>query len=153
MRAAVATPGHFGVELDPRQLSAGDRAELAEWIGFSKQWRHLLHGTATWLGEGADGLVWQAVGTADEFLLFAIRNAPALDRRPQPLRLPFLAGAANCTLELLRIAGGERGHAAHRPALFDGPVSLSGSWLAHAGLPLPPLKAESVAIFHGKVAA
>lgn len=152
-RAAVAMPGHFGVELDPRQLSADDRAELAEWIVFHKQWRHLLHGAETRLGEGADGLVWQAVGTAQEFLLFAIRTVPALDRRPQPLRLPFLGDSSSCTLELLRIAGGERGHAAHRPALFDGPVSLTGSWLARAGLPLPPLKAESVAIFHGKVSA
>jgi alpha-galactosidase len=29
---------------------------------------------------------------------------------------------------------------------------FSGSWLAHAGLPMPPLGAESVAIFHVRVA-
>ncbi len=151
-RAAIALPGHFGVELDPRALHEADRAELAGWIGFHKQWRDLLHGGLVWLGEGADGLAWQAQGRAQEFLLFAIRSAPAQDRRPQPLRLPFLADAGACTIELLRIAGGEGGHAAHRPALWDGVQTLAGSWLAHAGLPLPPLKAESVAIFHGKVA-
>jgi alpha-galactosidase len=150
-RAGVAMTGHFGVELDPRKLDEGERAELAGWIAFHKQWRHLLHGTATWLGDAADGLVWQAVGTADEFLLFAIRTAPAADRRPQPLRLPFLADAGTCTIELVRIAGGGHGHAAHRLPLFDAPVQFSGSWLAHAGLPLPPLKAESVAIFRGTV--
>ena len=75
-----------------------------------------------------------------------------MNRRPQPLRLPFLADAKSCTIELLRIAGGERGHAAHRPALYDAAQVFSGSWLAHAGLPLPPLKGESVAIFHGKAA-
>jgi len=153
-RAVVAMPGHFGVELDPRALSDADRAELAGWIAFHKQWRGLLHGGSVWLGEGADGLVWQAQGRDDEFLLFALRSAPAQDRRPQPLRLPFLADAGACTIELLRIAGGEGGHAAHRPVLWDGGAqAFSGSWLAHAGLPLPPLKAESVAIFHVKVAA
>jgi alpha-galactosidase len=152
-RAAVAMPGHFGVELDPRRLSDTDRAELADWIAFTKSWRHLLHGQTTWLGEGADGLVWQAVGTVREFLLFAIQTPPQQDRRPQPLRLPFLADTARCSFELLRIGGGQRGQAAHRPALYDGPRDWSGSWLAAAGLPLPPLMAESVAIFHGKVAA
>lgn len=150
-RAGVAMPGHFGVELDPRRLSAADRTELAGWIAFHKHWRSLLHEGQVWFGEGADGLVWQAQGRTDEFLLFAIRSAPALDRRPQPLRLPFLAEAAHCEIELLRIAGGEGGHAAHRPPLWDNAQTFAGSWLAHAGLPLPPLKAESVAILHVKV--
>jgi len=150
-RAAVAMPGHFGVELDPRRLNDADRAELAGWIAFHKHWRDLLHRGHVWLGEGADGLVWQAQGAADEFLLFAIRTAPPQDRRPQPLRLPFLADAGACTVQLLRIAGGEGGHAAHLPPLWAGRAqAFAGSWLAHAGLPLPPLKAECVAIFHVK---
>lgn len=152
-RAAVAMPGHFGVELDPRKLSERDRAELADWIAFYKQWRHLLHTGQTWLGEGADGLVWQAVGTEQEFLLFAVRTAPPLDRRPQPLRLPFLAGAGEVGLHLLRIGGGARDHARPSAPLFEamrtGPQAFTGSWLAHAGLPLPSLGAESVAVLHG----
>ena len=151
-RAAVAMPGHFGVELDPRKLDERDRAALTDWIGFYKQWRHLLHGRATWLGEGADGLIWQAAGSAEEFLLFALRTAPPLDRRPQPLHLPFLAQTGVLDLELLRIGGGERGYPAQRPALWEGSQRFTGSWLAAAGLPLPPLKAESVAIFHGRAA-
>ena len=152
-RAAVALPGHFGVELDPRRLEQRDRAELADWIAFYKEWRHLLHGQQTWQGEGADGLVWQAVGSAEEFLLFALRSAPPLDRRPQPLRLPFLADAGDITLHLLRIGGGTRGYAASSAPLFETlrqtSQAFTGSWLAHAGLPMPPLKGESVAIFHG----
>ncbi|MBS0473871.1 MAG: alpha-galactosidase, partial [Proteobacteria bacterium] len=153
-RAAVAMPGHFGVELDPLQLGEADRAELADWIAFHKQWRHLLHGQQTWLGEGADALQWQAVGNPAEFLLFAIRSAPPLDRRPQPLRLPFLADRHSVELSLLRIAGGAQGHTAASAPLFkamgQAPQRFTGSWLASAGLPLPPLKAESVAIFHGR---
>lgn len=152
-RAAVASAGHFGVELDPRKLDERDRAELIDWIAFHKQWRYLLHECQTWLGEAADGLFWQAAGTEREFLLFAIRSAPPLDRRPQPLRLPFLATSDRVDLQLLRIAGGQRGHAMHSAPLFDAmrqaPKSFTGSWLAHAGLPLPPLKAETVAVFHG----
>ena len=155
-RAAVAMPGHFGVELDPRELDERSRAALADWIGFYKQWRHLFHGGTTWLGEGADGLVWQAAGSADEFVLFVSRTAAPLDRRPQPLRLPFAAERAHIDLQLLRIGGGERGYRAASAPLFEAtrsaPQRFTGSWLAHAGLPLPPLKAESVAIFHGKSA-
>ena len=152
-RAAVAMPGHFGVELDPRRLDERDRAALADWIGFYKQWRHVLHGQQTWQGEGADGLVWQATGSADEFLLFVLRSTPMLDRRAQPLRLPFMADVGDVSLRLLRIGGGTRGYAASSAPLFETmraePQQLTGSWLAHAGLPMPPLKAESVAIFHG----
>ncbi len=149
-RAAVASTGHFGIELDPRKLDERDRSALTDWIEFYKQWRHLLHGQTTWLGEGADGLVWQVAGSAQEFLLFALRTAPPLDRRPQSLRLPFLAETKALDLQLLRIGGGERGYPAQRPALWENSQRFTGSWLAAAGLPLPPLKAESVAIFHGR---
>ena len=151
-RAAVAMPGHFGVEMDPRALTDVERDELAGWIAFSKQWRDLLHGGQVWLGDGADGLVWQAQGRADSFLLFVIRRAPALDRRPQPLPLGFLDAQRTYGVRLLRIAGGAHGHAAPITALSEAmgerAVGVHGSWLSAQGLPLPPMKAESVAIFH-----
>lgn len=151
-RAAVAMPGHFGIELDPRRLDDADREELADWIAFHKQWRGLLHSGSLSLGEGPDGLVWQAQGRSDEFLLLAYRTTPALDRRPQPLKLPFLAEAGQCEIELLRIASGRQQHAIPLPAVWQSPASLTGSWLAHAGLPMPPLGAETAAIFHVKAA-
>jgi alpha-galactosidase len=150
-RAAIASMGHFGVELDPDALDAADRDELAQWIGFARSARDLAHGGGVWLGEGADGLVWQAQGCpARGLLLWVIRTDPPLDRRPQPLRLPFLVGQGNVSVRLLGIAGGLAGHAAPVPALWQAadPVGFAGDWLARAGLPLPPLKAESVAIFH-----
>ena len=151
-RAAVALPGHFGIELDPRRLSERDRAKLAGWTAFYKEWRNLLHYSTVHLGEGADGLVWQAHDDGNEALLFAVRSDAPRDRRPQPLRLPFAADFGACRVRLLRIAGGSRGWPNHSAAWFEalkaeGAV-LDGSWLARAGLPLPPLKAETVAIFH-----
>ncbi|MEQ1498467.1 MAG: alpha-galactosidase [Novosphingobium sp.] len=152
-RAGVAMPGHFGIELDPRQLDGSDQTELAGWIAFYKEWRRVLHGGQTWLGESADGLVWQAAGSASEFLLFVLRTDPPLDRRPQPLRLPHLADHGDVAMRLLCMGGGQLGHTVHSAALFDAmncaPQSFTGSWLAQAGLPVPPLAAETVAVFHG----
>lgn len=150
-RAAMAVCGHLGVEMDPRTLSAEERAELAEWIALYKDWRGLLHAGRVWQGEGADGLVWQAQGSSEECLLFVIRNEPPQDRRPQPLPLPFLQ-AGMWDVSLLRIAGGDAGHAAHSAPLFDAmktaPVALDAGWLRANGLPLPPAKAETVILFH-----
>ncbi|MDP3551394.1 MAG: alpha-galactosidase [Novosphingobium sp.] len=151
-RAAMAMTGHLGVEMDPRTLSDAERAELADWIAFHKQWRGLLHQGRVWLGEGADGLVWQAQGRVDEMLLFIIRNAPPQDRRPQPLLLPFAGRDGAWDVQLLRIAGGQGGHAAHSAPLFDAmkaaPQVFAADWLCANGLPLPPGKAETVTLFH-----
>ncbi len=155
-RAAIACMGHFGIELDPRGLTKNDHAELKAWIEFYKQWRHLLHGRSVQLGEGTDGIVWQAHGHADNWLLFAIRSAPAHDRRPRPLALPFLDQRRTWSTRLLRVGEncGESGGARtlHQPqiisALKNEGIEFSGSWLAHNGVPLPIQRAESVAVYH-----
>lgn len=151
-RAALAMTGHLGVEMDPRTLDEAERAELANWIAFHKQWRGLLHGGQVWLGEGADGLVWQAQGRSDEVLLFVIRDQPPQDRRPQPLPLPFAGRDGAWEVRLLHIAGGEGGHAAHIAPLHHEmrttPQVFASSWLCANGLPLPPGKAETVTLFH-----
>ena len=149
-RAAIACTGHLGVELDPEALEENERAELRRWIGFYKRWRHLLHGNRTLLGEGADGLRWQAQGTSEEMLLFCIRTQAAQDRRPQPLPLPFASERAAWDVSLLELAE-QPGHGLPQADLFERmahtPERISGSWLAHSGLPLPLQKGESVAIF------
>lgn len=149
-RGAIASMGHMGVELDPAALADEERAELARWIAFSKTWRHLLHGTEITLGEASDALRWQALGTPAHRLLYCIRTGPPLDRRPQPLPLPFAASAPAWDIRLLEVAE-EPGHGVPRAHLFDQmarePIRYTGSWLAQAGLPLPAQKAESVAIF------
>ena len=149
-RASVAVTGHLGVELDPAQMNDKDRTELVDWIAFYKDWRDLLHGGQVWLGDGDDGLMWQAQGTRERFLLFTYQLTPPLRRRPQPLVLPFLDDADRA-VTLLRGTG--LGGTWHQPlpplfaAMQEAPQRFTGSWLRHAGLPQPSLRAEGVAVF------
>ncbi len=149
-RAVVAMTGHLGVELDPAKLSEGERAALAQHIEFYKNWRDLLHGGQLWLGDGGDGLLWQAQGRADRMLLFAWQTAPPLRRRPQPLPLPVIGDGPH-RVSLLFSSGLGGPYRIAAPALFAAmqaePVTLDGSWLRHAGLPMPPLRAEGAAVF------
>ena len=149
-RASVAMTGHLGVELDPAELGGDDRTALADWIAFYKQWRGLLHGGQVWLGEGGDSLVWQAQGQADRFLLFAYQLGPPLRRRPQPLVLPFVDDAPRAVSLLRATALGGPYRLAPAPlfaAMAAAPVHIAGSWLRAAGLPMPPMRAQSAAIF------
>jgi alpha-galactosidase len=149
-RASVAVVGHLGVELDPAKLDDGDRAALTDWIAFYKHWRDLLHGGQVWLGDGGDGLVWQAQGTREHFLVFAHQLTPPQRRRPQPLALPFLDDAPRAVTLLL---GSGFGGAYRYPlppfftAMLRAPQHFAGSWLRYAGLPMPMLRAEGTAIF------
>ena len=150
-RAAIAAQGHFGVELDPDAMDAADRAELAGWIAFWKSWRHIIHGGQVMLGEGTDGLVWQAQGNGREYLLWVIRADHGSDRFAQPIALPFAAGR-DWQVRLLRHAGQSGVLTPRAGALFramrEAPIRFTGSWLAGAGLPLPALAAQSALIFH-----
>ncbi|WP_298092973.1 alpha-galactosidase [uncultured Sphingomonas sp.] len=149
-RAAVALPGHFGVELDPADMAAEEADVLAAGIARYKGLRDRLHSGRVWLGEGPDGLVWQAHGQPDDLILHVTRVAPTTLRRPPPVVLPMLAGAGELRVELLEIAT-VPGHPAPDAPLFaamrSGGVVIGGDALATAGLPMPPMKGESVALF------
>ena len=154
-RAAVALPGHLGVELDARHLDEAARAELKAWIALYKQWRERLHHGRVWLGDAGDGLLWQAHGDAEanELLLLIYRVAPSTHRYAPPLRLPMLDTAARYRASSVAPAG-ELGAAwFHSTAPFfdalrHGGVELDGAWLAHAGLPVPRATAEACSIVH-----
>jgi alpha-galactosidase len=129
-RGGVALPGHFGVELDVRKLNDVDRAELAGWISTYKQHRDRLHHGQVWMGEGSDGLLWQAHGTPHDVLLLIYRIDPQTQRHAPSLKLPMLDAGV-------------------RYRLTDAPFGLDqadGAWLIQHGLALRPMKAESVQI-------
>lgn len=120
-RAGVALPGHFGIELDVRQLGEADRERLRHWIAAYKKYRIRLHSGRLWRGEAGDGLLWQAHGTADEILLLLYRIEPQSWRHSPAVRLPMLDPD-----RIYRVDG----------------VEHAGAWLAENGLPTQAMKAE-----------
>ncbi|HEX8445224.1 MAG TPA: alpha-galactosidase [Sphingomonas sp.] len=149
-RAAVALPGHFGIELDPATLPAHDGDMLAAAIVRYKQLRDRLHRGNVWLGEGPDGLVWQMHGGPRDWVLSVTRTDPPTVRHPPAVTLPPLAGAGPIGVRLLDLAGADY-HPSRDAPLFATmrmqAVSFDGDWLASAGLPMPAMTAESVALF------
>lgn len=150
-RAAVALPGHLGVELDVRQLSDADTAELRGWINVYKQLRDRLHHGRVWLGEGGDGLRWQLHGdeAASDLVLLVLRPLPSSHRYTPTLRLPMLDPAARYRVREVLPAGTVRPTGRHHTAPFFDAINtpeglvLDGAWLAHAGLPMPRTQAET----------
>ncbi len=148
-RSAVALPGHFGVELDPASLNEADTEKLREWISRYKLWRHRLHDGRVWLGEGEDGLVWQAHGNTRHWLVFVTRRDPPRYGRTAPLRLPMIGQSGAVDVQLLHVTRGGRGLRWPELArtMHRGPECMAASWIVAHGLPLPPLPGESMAIF------
>jgi alpha-galactosidase len=126
-RAAVALPGHFGVELDVRKLGDRDRAKLAGWISTYKAHREKLHQGKVWQGACGDGIVLQAHGDAEDLLLLVYRTTPQSLRHQPAIRLPMLEAERKYRI---------------------GDAEFFGAWLAREGYPLPPMKAETSIIIH-----
>jgi alpha-galactosidase len=155
-RGAVALPGHLGIEFDLRLLDAASTTQLADWVALYKQWRDRLHTGQVWLGEAADGLVWQAHGPQDasELLLLVYRTEPTHHRYMPVLRLPMLDERATYRLRQI-----EPAHTQGKP-LYDTTTpwlqslrqpdgaQAHGAWLKHAGLAVPRAKAETAFILH-----
>jgi alpha-galactosidase len=156
-RAAVALPGHMGLEFDLRGLDAAARSELADWIALHKTWRQRLHQGAVWQGDAGDGLLWQAHGALDaaELLLLVYRVAPSTSRYAPALRLPMLDATAHYRLRQVEPQASRL-----REKLTDTTtpwlqalrttegVRAHGAWLKEAGLAVPRDKAETAFLLH-----
>lgn len=130
-RSGVALPGHFGIELDVRQLQGAEREELRAAIARYKDLRGRLHSGRTWLGDAGDHVVWQAVGDADSLLLIVTRTDLSAQAYPPLLRLPMLD-----PVKRYRIA-----------RVGKDSIEHDGAWLARTGFALPRMPAEAVRIF------
>lgn len=153
-RAAVALPGHLGVELDARHLKDVDRAELKSWIALYKSLRARFHHGRVWLGHGEDGIVWQAHGDAngEEIVVLAYRMQQSSFRYSPPLRLTMLDAKNRYNVRELRADGSVRAIGRHHTAAFfdainspDG-ATVDGAWLSHVGLPTPRTNPETAYI-------
>jgi alpha-galactosidase len=146
-RGAVALGGHFGIELDPRYLNAGDRTRVQKWVAIYKAQRETLHNGKLWQGDAGDDVVWQAQGSEADFVLSVFRCDPTGQRWPPTVRLPFVNQGQTYKATLV-----------HAPAFFGpndgavfsalevGELTIEGGWLATCGLALPAMKGESALI-------
>ncbi|MBY0421429.1 MAG: alpha-galactosidase [Parvularculaceae bacterium] len=149
-RALVAMQGHFGVELDPRRLSAEDRAELAAYIRLYKELRPVLHSGSVWRGEAGDGVFWQAQGDRSDFIFFVWREEPGLHRVAPSVRLDFVDPAQTYRVQEIEHPG-----LAFLPAEGSGflaeararAVPVDGGWLRWSGLPVPPLSPDAATLY------
>ena len=161
-RAAVAMPGHLGIEFDLRTLPEAELARIRDWVALYKRWRDRLHTGRVWLGACGDGVVWQAHGdeAADELIVFAYRVEPSSLRYAPPLRLPMLDVTAAYTVREIEPAGriGQRRHdtttdwletlRAPSAEVAGAGAVVHGAWAVQHGLPLPRMKAELPWILH-----
>ena len=149
-RAAVALPGHLGLEFDLRTMSAAEREELEAWIALYKRLRERLHTGKVWRGAAGDGVVWQTHGDEDSLILFAYRLAPPVDKYAPRLRLPMLRGAGPVRVRRIAQPQSHRRPRSSAPAfaaMAQEGVVMDGAWLALDGLPLPEMATEACEIF------
>lgn len=152
-RAATALFGHLGLELDVRDLSADDEAELRTWIATYKRFRHLLHGGKTHqltiraeAGRGGHGVV---APDKTEALFGVVQLAPSRLRISQPVRLPGLDQEATYRLAL---AGAPPPFVDFDTpglrSLADGNLSVPAALLHNVGLQIPILPPETALLMH-----
>lgn len=129
-RCGVALPGHFGVELDVRNLPDADRHELMVGIRQYKALRERLHSGRVWLGDVGDGVVWQAHGAAEDMVVLVTRTQPTTMRHQPNLRLPMALPGRQYTIS------SDKGVLA----------TMDGGWLSRVGFAVPPLPGEAVLV-------
>jgi alpha-galactosidase len=157
-RAIVAFFGHFGIELDPTKLSAGERDELRGWITLHKQMRPLLHhpggqAISQRLADGRYlfGIRLEDDDTQSEQCIFAVaQGAHPLREQPEPLTLPIRR--ADRLFSVTRLDPGPlpslRSHESQRALLNGG--RMAGHLIANHGLPIPQLYPESAILLEIK---
>lgn len=153
-RAGVAATRSMGLELDPRDLNAGDRTCLKEQIARFKSWRGLIAQSRYFrLPETTPGRVGELFLAPEghRFLLSVAQlSMPASSTAP-PLRLPMLPPGRRYRLNGLSSADVPRAANRHDqtglPALAGEP--LSGALLAQMGLTLPNALPDQVWLIEG----
>jgi len=150
-RAGTALWGHFGVEWDISTASPEERAELAEWIRFYKEQRHLLFTGTLVRGDSAEESLWvQGVVSADRregLFELTTRHRSAISPRGR-FRLPGLDPDTSYRVSPVIVAVAPEG--LFPPPWFgeDGEgVVMTGRMLDLFGLHTPKLFTDQVLLF------
>ena len=139
-RTASALLGHFGVEVNPANLDAGERATLERAIAFYKQHRDWIHdGDTYFLDHPEPCVIARLVVTPDRkrALLVAAQIDDCAFAVPPPLRLAGLDSAL--CYEILRIDPEDYSSTAEQ--------AVHGAVLQNIGLQLPLMKPNSASLF------
>lgn len=159
-RGLSALFGHMGMELDPMAANEAESAGFQRYVQLYKQWRPLLHTGKLWRVDMPDASTQvQGVVSEDKAQgLFLVSQLEMPDYTLSGnLRVPDLAPAAYYKVTLLDHPGitivGQGGHTMRKlPGWMETPVTVSGEWLAQAGIALPILDPESaILIGFGRV--
>ncbi len=146
-RALTALFGHMGVEADVRAFTDSERAALKRWISVYKTHRALIHAGRLSRQPVSDpaALAFMIAGETEALASYAQLQVRAAVS-PDPLRLKGLDPDATYRILMLAPAASP---IASDPALVRGEtVQASGRMIARTGLPLPPLRPGSIALFH-----
>lgn len=150
-RGLSALFGHMGIELDPVKADAHESAGYQRYVQLYKQWRPLLHTGTLWRVDMPDTTT-QVQGVVSEDRsqgLFLVSQLTMPDYTlAGMLRVPGLDSTSHYHIRLvdhpdIRIVE-EGGHTMRKlPGWMRQPITVSGEWLAQAGLALPVLDPES----------
>ncbi|MCX4161772.1 MULTISPECIES: alpha-galactosidase [Paraburkholderia] len=150
-RAAVALPGHLGLEMDVRLLDADERAELTRWIALFKEWRGVAHSGTLRQGDIEPSLAWVQIVARDlgAALVTVYRRFESANRYIAPLLVQGLDAERRYRVKILHmpVAPHFAKPSGLLAALADEGVVLSGATLRDLGLPVPPLPPESAVVF------
>ncbi|WP_237482774.1 alpha-galactosidase [Lichenibacterium dinghuense] len=146
-RATVAIDGHFGVELNPLELTDGEREELKDWIALHKRLRPLFHGRgALFRHPVVDGRhVHGVVGEAHAAVVVA-QAGQMMRQGPDNIRVPGLPQGRWRIAALHPAEPAFTRSTRERDAVLRGEVAATADELAAVGLPLPPLRPESALV-------
>lgn len=151
-RAWVAAQRHMGFEMDPRELDDYETRVLSEVTSWWKHNRDWMQTADILLLDSADPAViaeQQMDTSGEQFVVFAGKAATSAQISPRPLRLTALDPNA-----MYEVTLANRVTASHlsrgTPALKDGPVTLSGTYLMKHGLTLPWSFPETMWVLEGK---
>jgi alpha-galactosidase len=147
MRALTALIGHFGIEADVRAFSDAELAALKAWIEVYKAHRGLIHHGQIVRQETADP---HAVATLVMGEQGAIASYAQLDTAAYATPDPFrLRGLDPDAVYRVRLLNPSRASMKAAPVLASGaPVEATGRMIETMGLPLPILRAGTIAVFH-----
>jgi alpha-galactosidase len=150
-RAATALFGHFGIEWDLGDATAGELAALGAWVAYYKQMRRLIH-TGTMVRrtlEGGDVWLHGTVGAdqAEGLYLISLRERHVT----WPVGAVRLPGLARDRVYRVTAAGPHAGDLFDprvHPAWWPDGLRLTGASLADVGVQVPALDPDHAVLIH-----